>query len=223
MTPFSRQPPPSFWSAKEQQWAKLAPASQERNPLDWRHQKRTLRAWFHALVRPDTEPRMCAYCDGPLLEQSRETIDHFLPRHAFPELSLAWANLFPACDRCNSTNKRERWSCHLVRPDTDPVDTWFDVDRLTGRLRASPELDRPTRARIRLTIRVFLLNDNPRCLGRLRVMNEMENAARRDHKTLARDQATLEERATRGPYRFVARRVLDTLPPSARDPIASAR
>src|SRR5688572_29158208 len=37
----------------------------------------------------------CSYCDGyPLGATSRETIDHFRPKHQFPELSYVWENLF---------------------------------------------------------------------------------------------------------------------------------
>ena len=150
------------------------------------------------------------------MEQSRETIDHFLPRHEFPELSLSWENLFPACDRCNSTYKRTKWSCRIVKPDTDPVDTYFDFNPVSGRLRPSASLDWPTRVNVRLTIHVFRLNDPHRCKGRLRVMNECRNAWKRDRITLERDQQTLEERVSNGPYRFVARQVLDTMPESSR-------
>lgn len=219
MMRFHRQPQPDFWGAKEVQWLALSPDWGDRDPLnDWRHQKLTLGAWFRRLVRAPDEPRMCAYCDGSLTEQSRETLDHFLPRLAFPELTLAWHNLFPACDRCNSEYKRTRWSCHLVKPDTNPVDTYFDLDEVSGWLRPSAQLDRPTRVKVRLTISVFRLNDQHRCAGRLRVLKEMSNAWKRDASTLERDHPTLEERAARGPYRFVARRFLDAHPPSTRDP-----
>jgi uncharacterized protein (TIGR02646 family) len=217
VTPFERQPEPGFWAAKEKQWLDLAPDFGERDPLnDWSHQKRSLGTWFRALVRPPGEPCLCAYCDGPLDEQSRETIDHFLPRHEFPELTVSWQNLFPACDRCNSEYKKTRWSCRLVRPDTDPVDTYFDFDELTGRLRPAAHLDWPTRVNVRLTIRIFRLNEKPRCNGRLRVLQEMRSAYKRDAETLERDRPTLEERAKKGPYRFVARRFLEAMPPSSR-------
>src|SRR5262249_6288736 len=143
-----------------------------------------------------------------------------LPYHAFPELTLSWWNLFPACDRCNSTYKRTRWSCRLVRPDTDPVEAYFDLDETTGRLRPRAGLDWATRVNVRLTIHVFRLNDSPRCAGRSRVLKEMQNAWKRDAATGARDHPTLEERAERGPYRFVARRFLEAVPVSTRDPYA---
>lgn len=218
MTPFLRQPEPPFWNTKEEKWLTPAPARRERDPLNkWVHDKRTLGAWFRARVRAPDEPHMCAYCDGSLMEQSRETIDHFLPCNEFPELTLSWWNLFPACDRCNSTYKRTRWSCRLVRPDTDPVETYFDLDETSGWLRPRAGLDWATRVDVRLTIHVFRLNDSHRCAGRKRVLNEMRNAWKADATTGARDRPTLKERAALGPYRFVARRFLEAVPASTRD------
>lgn len=205
MTPFRRQPEPPFWGDKERRWHALAPDWGARDPLnDWRYENRSLGAWFHELCREASEPRMCAYCDGSLTEQSRETIDHFLPEHEFRELALSWENLFPACDRCNSTYKKERWSCRLVKPDIDPVEELFDVDEQTGWLRPRAHLDWPTRVNVRLTIRVFRLNERHRCEGRRRVMREIRNAWKRD-------PTTLEERVAKGPYRFVAQRTLQGL------------
>ena len=104
-----------MWLEKEEAYLGQPPDRRKLDPInDWKHQKRSLGDWFHECVRPVGEPRMCAYCDGSLTEQSRETIDHFLPRHEFPELTLSWVNLFPACDRCNSKYKRSQWSCRLV-------------------------------------------------------------------------------------------------------------
>lgn len=205
MIRFRRQPAPDFWAGKDAQWRERGPSFPKVDPLNaWKYEKRALSAWFHELVRALGEPRMCAYCDGSLKEQSRETIDHFLPEHAFPELTLAWENLYPACDRCNSTYKRERWSCQLVRPDIEPVESYFDFDEETGRLRPSLSLDWPTRVKVRLTIRIFRLNEEHRCKGRLRVLKEMRNAWKQD-------PVTLEDRAAHGPYRFVARRFLEAM------------
>jgi uncharacterized protein (TIGR02646 family) len=209
MMPFRRQPEPSFWEIKERRWQELAPNWGDRDPLnDWRHQTRSLASWFHELVRDASEPRMRAYCDGSLQEQSRETIDHFLPKHEFPEVALCWTNLFPACDRCNSAYKRERWSCRLVRPDTDPVDELFDFDEQSGRLRPRANLDWPMRVNVRLTIRLFRLNQPHRCEGRKRVWRAMQRAWKRDAPTLDGDDSTLKECIDQGPYRFVARRCL---------------
>ena len=98
-----------------------------------------------------------------------------------------------------------------MRPDTEPVEELFDIDELSGWLRPRANLDWTTRVNVRLTIRVFRLNERHRCEGRKRVMQEMRNAWKRDPTTLARDNSTLEQRAAQGPYRFVARRYLQAL------------
>jgi len=44
----------------------------------------------------------CAFCDGQIGAESRETVEHFRPKGLFPELAYAWDNLFPCCDLCQS-------------------------------------------------------------------------------------------------------------------------
>src|SRR6185312_16015163 len=74
VTPFDRQPEPTFWAAKEAQWLALGPSFGNRDPLNKRvHERRTLGTWFQDLVRAPGAPRLCAYCDVSLEEGSRET------------------------------------------------------------------------------------------------------------------------------------------------------
>lgn len=75
-------------------------------------------------------------------------------------------------------------------------------DEIRGRLLPSARLDAVTIARIRLTIMVFRLNAGHRCRGRLRVVHEVSEAWKN------RREDTLQERANKGPYRFVARRTI---------------
>jgi uncharacterized protein (TIGR02646 family) len=215
MTPFRRAPSPAFWEAKVSQWASRSAAWATLDPLGWIHQRRPLRDWFHELCREEGPVPLCAYCDGQLDVTSRSTIDHFAPRERFQALSLTWNNLFPACDLCNETYKRERWSCSLVRPDRDPVEEWFDFEPTTGKLRPSAAVeDRHIRARVRLTIAVFGLNTPERCRARRGVVKDLQNAWKRDARTSEHDRPTVAERAERGPFRFVVRRFLDAVPAS---------
>jgi uncharacterized protein (TIGR02646 family) len=218
MTPFRRRPAPPFWAEKEAEWAARAPDDWPRlDPLGWQHESRTLRAWFHERCRDESEPALCAYCDGELYVTARATVDHFAPRARFQALSVTWHNLFPVCDLCNETYKGERWSCALLRPDTDPVDEWLDVELTTGAMRPSATIDDPViRARVRLTIVVFRLNTPDRCKARLAVVRALRNAWKRDVKSLEHDRSDVVERATRGPYRFVALRFLEAAPVSTR-------
>jgi uncharacterized protein (TIGR02646 family) len=219
VTPFARLPAPELWAAKEKQWLSGEVDWTRVDPLAWETKGRSLRELFHQHCRSESEPLLCAYCDGDLRVTSGDTIDHFVPKAEFPELRLSWHNLFPACHLCNSRYKREQWSCALVRPDTDPVDAWFDVDLETGAVRASPEIEDATiRARIRLTIVVLRLNTPDRCKARHDVVRACRNAWKREASTREHDRPTVHERAMQGPYRFVARRFLDAVPASAPNP-----
>lgn len=206
MTPFRRQAEPSFWGPYERRWLYEAVGKTIRPLHDWEVEpeqgsgKRSLASWFHALVRAAGEPARCAYCDGPLRTESAETIDHFIPQSKCRDLALTWSNLYPACTRCNTTFKRTQWSCRLVRPDVDPVEDWFDFDEETGALAPAPELDRQTRARVRLTIRVFQLNTSDRCAARQMCLRGLQNAFR------CRDLDYIVEAMRQGPYRFIAKK-----------------
>lgn len=201
MRRFERQAEPGFWSEYELRWLHATTGATV-DPLRWQREKRTLAEWFHEVVRAGDEARGCAYCDGPLGLESPETIDHFLPQARCRQLALAWVNLYPACVQCNSTFKGARASCALARPDVDPVDAWFDFDEVTGRLEPAPELDRRTRARVRLTIRVFGLNTTARCKQRQGVLRDLEIAVRLGALDV------VQMAATTGPYRFVTKKFL---------------
>jgi uncharacterized protein (TIGR02646 family) len=203
VTPLRRRQQPEFWSEKELRWLQ---SEGDADPLRWEHARRSLASWFHELAREEGEPAdRCAYCEGSLGETGRATIDHFFPRTPFRSLSLAWANLFPACDRCNSTYKRDQYSCRLLKPDEDAVDRFFEFDPLTGRIDPHPALSRRDQARARVTARVFGLNAPGRCHARKQTVRDLSNAAK------AEDGSRLVECATHGPYRFVGRWYLRSL------------
>jgi len=203
MKALARQPEPEFWGDYERSWLHETHRPSV-DPLQWVRKKRTLAKWFHRLVRPKGEPRQCAYCDGPLAIESPETIDHFIPKEASRALRMSWPNLYPACSVCNSSFKKNQWSCARVRPDVDPVEQWFDFDPTNGRLSPAPELDRRTRWRVRVTIRVFGLNATERCTARKAHLRNLENALR------CNDIETLMSLRERGPYRFIAKKLLAT-------------
>jgi uncharacterized protein (TIGR02646 family) len=207
MIRFPRQPEPAFWGPFEHRW--LYGGRPEARPLHkWHHDKKTLATCFHAEVRAPGDPRSCAYCDGPLAVESAETIDHFVPQSKCRQLALAWDNLYPACSRCNTVEKRAKASCWLLRPDVDPVEAWIDYDEQTGRLGLAPEVtDRATRLRVRRTLRVFGLNTTERNESRRRLYRTLENAWRRG------DNDYVAQAVTDGPYRFVARRFLASKKP----------
>jgi uncharacterized protein (TIGR02646 family) len=198
---FERMSEPELWGEYERRWL-YETTGDTVDPLRWKHdQQHSLAKIFHARVRPEGEPRRCAYCDGPLGVESPETIDHFISKkRGGRTVTLWWDNLYPACTHCNSTYKREQGSCVLVRPDVDPVDQWFDFHEETGALAPAPELDRRTRARVRLTIRVLGLNATERCTMRRLLMRDLHTAWK------VGDLERIVEALKLGPYRFVARK-----------------
>lgn len=66
-----------------------------------------------AQYKPHLRPlfrRRCAYClmpDDRLGGEDGMTVDHFRPESRYPDLRLAWANLYYACSVCNSHYKRD--------------------------------------------------------------------------------------------------------------------
>lgn len=209
--PLSRQAAPDFWSVKEEQLLDdLKNGKKLPNVLAWTHQSRRISEWFHEQVRQAEEPRLCAYCDGPLGETSLETIDHFFPKEEYPELALCWENLYPACHCCNQGAKRSQWSCRLIRPDVDLLgktahdafSLWFDFDPVTGKLSPAITASLRMRARARMTLGVFKINTEARCKARLLRWRNLLNAE------IANDEALIHENASQGPYRFVAERYL---------------
>ena len=48
----------------------------------------------------------CAFCDGRIGTESRETIEHFRPKSQFPSFAYQWDNLFPCCDMCHAIHAR---------------------------------------------------------------------------------------------------------------------
>lgn len=63
------------------------------------------RATVMKAFRPQSHG-VCGYCDGPLGELGRKSeandCDHFFPKSQWPHLAIHPANLFPACQGCNS-------------------------------------------------------------------------------------------------------------------------
>ena len=112
-----RSPEPAFF-------AELRAAHTQWDDLDGSDRRR-IRG---ALVQ-DFGP-ICAYCEQPCQPPTAsggspnwETIDHFRPRHLFPDQQLDWLNLMYACRRCN-TNKGGSWPGY----DDTLIDQFLDAE-----------------------------------------------------------------------------------------------
>ena len=134
----------------------------------------------------------CAYCEqscqSPTLyeEPHDESVDHFRPRHRFPNQWLDWLNLVYACRRCNQA-KGGNWPgfddalvnqalagedpryvpvSEYVNPSATggqrPAEDFFVFDAETGEVMPSPQLDSPEWSIARRTIRDIDLNDSER-------------------------------------------------------------
>ncbi len=199
---FERADAPAFWADREAAWRSSAPRTTGKEALrNRKYERRSLAEWFHARVRPEGEPRNCAYCDGCLQHTSPETIDHFVPESRDPELGLAWANLYPACAACNTTYKGERWDAALLRPEEFRAEHVV-VDVETGRLLPVEGLDAALVARLEVTFELLGLNEKPRTDARRRAYREVLAAKR------SGDFELLEAQLRHGPYRFIAAQVM---------------
>lgn len=169
MRAFVRPPQPDFWHLKE------SSGGRETVLHERQHHKRTLAEWYWCTIALARAPvthddwlsfeaaehsLRCAYCDGLLDPPAKATIDHFAPITSYPWFAVSWWNLYPACSRCN-TEKGDRFSRLLLRPDCDPVHEWLDYEPQTGILRVAPEYseDRLVCARVKKTVRYLGLNE----------------------------------------------------------------
>lgn len=130
----------------------------------------------------------CAFCAGGFA-QSPETVEHFRPKagaHAHKDAVLDWANLFPACMRCQQA-KGESFSLDLLKPDEPNYSPWqyFIANADDGSLEPLSN-DEPHRAQV--TIQTYDLNRAALKIERRRAIRQLHNAA----------AAPLEE------YRFLA-------------------
>ena len=112
----------------------------------------------------------CAYCDGDGFGSfSLETIDHFLPRRAYPELSFIWDNLYLACPMCQNVKGREfdsaidpdTYDDSLLRPDDADYsfERYFDFNVKTGEIKVAPGATPRDSERAAYTLRCFGLNE----------------------------------------------------------------
>ncbi|MBI4740147.1 MAG: hypothetical protein HY777_01010 [Betaproteobacteria bacterium] len=140
-------------------WTKDFVAARERDPahpFKWRSQAcyREIRRQLSAMTMAH-----CAFCDGAIGVESRETVEHFRPKSAFPDLAYEWNNRFPCCDMCQS-NKREMFDPDLLKPDAPEYafSTYFVANFRTGELEPSPRSDEKARLQAGVTIRIYGLN-----------------------------------------------------------------
>lgn len=125
----------------------------------------------------NTSSQTCAFCAGGFA-QSPESIEHFQPKagaHGNPNTVLEWANLFPACMRCQQA-KGDGYSPALLKPDADEYSPaqFFIANADDGSLEAVPG-DESKRAEV--TINTYQLNRAALKRERRRVIKTLGEAA----------------------------------------------
>ena len=97
---------------------------------------------------------ICAYTAMYLPDQW--SVDHFLPKAAYPHLAYEWSNFRLASGRVN-TSKGDQTS---ILDPFDIEDDWFLMDIPACLLRANPALNRELRVQITNTINSLRLNQD---------------------------------------------------------------
>lgn len=166
-------------------WAQEYVAAREKNAkhkFTWRND-----GCYQTIRRTltDMTQHHCAFCDGLIGAESRETIEHFRPKSNFPALAYQWDNLFPCCDVCQS-QKLEKFDDGLLKPDTAEYafNRYFICNYETGELQANPQASETDQARANRTLNLYGLNLPQRQASRQR---ELKQYSRRDEVDLIDD------------------------------------
>lgn len=101
----------------------------------------------------------CAFCDGFLGTEARETVEHFRPKSRYPQQAFQWINLFPCCDKCQSA-KQEKYDELLLKPDDADYQfaRYFICNYASGELHPAPDISVFDRQRAEKTIELYGLN-----------------------------------------------------------------
>ncbi len=124
----------------------------------------------------------CAYCDGIVGTESRETIDHFQPSSKYHHLAYTWTNLLACCDQCQS-KKGNEFSDLLLKPDEQGYrfEDFFVCNYHLGTIEANPAASPDQQEKAKVTIKQLGLNDGLRPKARLRELKSYENDTEKSH------------------------------------------
>lgn len=101
---------------------------------------------------------LCPTCGEP---GRPNTLDHYLPKGAFPHLSITPANLFPMCDACQAKKLEKTGDAHRPRFFIHPYFDVFSLPRIVDLVVAAP-FETPT----------FELRPHPDLLSEERILVE---------------------------------------------------
>jgi uncharacterized protein (TIGR02646 family) len=107
---------------------------------------------------------VCAYCEGQAVP-GRRHIEHFRPRHRYPQHTFSWDNLFGNCGdtktcghRKDAPKARAYAVENLIKPDEEDPDTFFHFVG-DGSIAVREGLAPRQAARARETLRVLGLDE----------------------------------------------------------------
>lgn len=128
----------------------------------------------------------CAFCDG-VFEQSPVTVEHFRPKSKYPELAYDWPNLFPCCTLCQE--KGDDYDEKLLKPDevNYDFDRYFICNYSDGTIQPNPAASAEDRARAKMTIELYNLNEGARNKGRERAYKFYKYACEHEDSPLLDD------------------------------------
>lgn len=184
MLPYARNAAPDCLKKNAPSWTNAFVRRRAENPSASYSWNRDCYDQIRSILS-DSTGRRCAFCDGPIGTESRETIEHFRPKSLHPELAYDWLNLFPCCDLCQSS-KLEDFDPALIDPSAPGYDfyKYFMVNYKTGELCPSPVATDWDKYRAQYTIELYNLNKAERLQARLRerrLCSGLETYCRDDH------------------------------------------
>lgn len=173
MVKMKRQGYPSCLKMRWQEWTERYVAARRDNPA-------ARFIWYSQKCYRDTRDALlvntqyhCAFCDGFVGNEGRQTLEHFRPKSQYPDLAFCWDNLFPCCDVCQSA-KGEKYIDLLLKPDALDYhfDDYFICNFADGALSPAPEISAQARLRAENTLELYQLNSPSRKVARRRELQK---------------------------------------------------
>lgn len=161
MRKFQRGPEPKVLADNWEAWGVAWEQLQARNGnFHWhQHKGEPVNQLILPMLKEQTQEH-CSFCDAfPVSSASVETIEHFQPKSRFPQVAYHWPNLYFCCTHCQQ--KGAEFTEALLRPDAEDFDfdRYFFWEYSTGELKPNPLATAEDRARAKVSIEAYHLND----------------------------------------------------------------
>lgn len=136
----------------------------------------------------------CSFCDGYPLMESKETVEHYAPKAAYPLLAYDWENLYYCCDACQSKSNRLPFE-ESLRPDA--IDYAFEryFYYADGEVKVLENLSPEEKSAAVAFLKRYGINDNPK-------RNQARKDRYKDIKNAIQDATDGRERND-FPFRYV--------------------